>query len=167
MDDITRERSKSFIDQNIAKTEMASKETSSILANLQKVYAEYSSVLSDLLQAKSKYISIVEKYLDNNNTSSVSNHFPGLLQTAAQFSQTEMEVDSKDMEQMANLVKELEFQKDSLEDQLERTFKASVYNIHQIEALSLQSSNYLDDLISEIGDIYGNSSMQQLVKKSI
>jgi len=166
MDEVTRERSKKFIDQVVQKTQKTAQSTSGNLQNLAEIFSQYAEVVTDLLEAKAQYVSIVEKYLQDNPTSSAGSYFPGLLQVAAQFSQTEMQVDSTQMDQMAGLVKDLEFQREGLEDQLERMFKSSISNIKSLEALSAQASSYLDQLIEEVGEIYGSSSMQQLVQRS-
>lgn len=166
MDEITRERSKAFIDQAMNKTSQASADTKNGIQSLDEIYTQYAEVIKDLLEAKSKYISIVEKYLQENPVTSAGNYFPGLIQTAAQFSQTEMQVDSQEMEQMASLVKDLETQQESLKFQLENVFRKTVDNIQTIETLSLQTSNYLDDMISDVGEIYGSASMSQLIQKS-
>ena len=166
MDEITRERSKSFIDQAKMKTEKTSQETASAIKMLSEVYSQYATVVVDLLETKSKYISIVEKYLDANPVASVGHYFPGIQQSNSQFSNTEMEVDSTEMNRMAELVRDLEYQKDSLEDQLERIFKKTVGNIHEIEALSMQTSTYLDNLIEDVGEVYGSSTMNQLIQRN-
>ncbi len=163
-----RERSKNFIDQAKAKTDRSFQETSATIKDLSEVFSQYSTVVSDLLEAKSSYVSIVEKYLDTNSSTGLSDYFPGITQKKAEvvMPKEEMEIDSNKMNEMAELVKDLEIQKESLEDQLERTFKKAVNNIHQIESLSAQANSYLDNMISEVGEIYGSSTMQQLVQRN-
>lgn len=163
-----RERSKAFIDQAKVKTKNAAQETTVTLQNLTEIFSQYSAVVEDLLEVKSKYISVVEKYLNDNPTTGLSDYFPGIKQKQPEIGmpQEEMQVDTNDMNEMAELVKDLEIQKESLEDQLERTFKKTVNNIHQIESLSAQAGNYLDTLISDVGEIYGSSTMNQLIQRN-
>ncbi len=168
MDDLTRSRAKTFIDQSIQKTAQESQETSVTFQKLSTIFSQYSEVVKDLLTAKSKYIDVVEKYLGDTPSTGLGDYFPGLRQkgTLGSISSNDMEIDSNDMNDMANLVKDLDVQKENLEDQLERTFKKAVANIHQIESLSTQASNYLDSMITEVGEVYGNSTMQQLVQRN-
>ncbi len=169
MDSVVRKRAKNFISQSIQRTKETSQETENTLTTMSQLFAQYSSVIADVLTAKSKYISIVEKYLDKDDKIiSVTDYFPGLKSKSPlkSLSSSEMLADTKQMQLMANLVKDLERQKENLEDQLERTFKKAANNIHQIESLAAQSSSYLDDMISEIGEIYGNIDMNQLIQKN-
>ena len=166
MDSITRERSKKFIDQAKSKVSRVIQETEAGIKSLAEIYSQYSVVIQDLLEAKSKYVSIVEKYLEENPSSAGGDFFSGIQAKDDGFSKQEMTNDTDEMNQLAELVKDLEMQKDSMEDQLERNFKKSVENIHQGESLTSQASYYLDSLIEDIGEIYGSSTMNQLIQKN-
>ncbi len=170
MDSVKKQRAKEFISQTTQRTDRLSQETNSTLQSLTELFSQFTSVVKDLLQAKSKYISIVEKYVNENPQSTgLGNYFPGLTHKnaiKASIPQEEMQVDSSEMENLAELVEDLGTQKEALQDQIERTFKKAVNDIHQIESLSTQSSQYLDTLAEEFGEIYGNSKMHQLVQKN-
>ena len=118
------------------------------------------------MKVKTKYVNIVEKYLDSNPQTSLKSYFPGLSQKVTAISQPTLQTDTEEMKQLASLTRDLETQRESLEDQLERMVKKAVANIHEINALSSQASNYLDGLISEVGAIYGDYNMQQIIQKN-
>ena len=155
------ENAMNFITQVINKTDIAADEVTNQVRTVSKAFSQYTSTLKDLINAKVEYVNIIQKYLENKSGYIAPSQFPGLQ--GQNISTGDMIEDSQKMEELAQLVKDLTFQKDSIENQLEIFFKKVITGIRELEEYSNTAEGYLDDVIDEVGSVYGSPTMNSLV----
>lgn len=130
---------------------------------LSQLMQQYEGVGLDLIQMKQKYVEIVKQYSANNDFHPSPMTFPGITPTAPTFSPDKMQTDSKQLQEMGEVINDLEGQKQLIYNQIRRTLEGIVTLTSGASNTIDQISMFLSQQIDDVGGgIYGSSTLKSL-----
>ncbi len=137
---------------------------SAYLQTLTQLMQQYQSVGLDLIQLKQKYAEIVKQYSMNNSFRPTPNTFPGVAPTTPTYSTEKMQMDSKQLAEMGELINDLENQKQLVYNQVRKVLEAIVVITTSAATTIDQVSVYLSQMIDNIGrGVYGSPTLRTSV----
>ncbi len=144
-----------FIDTILGDVDKGITGVTGLVSDISSVAASYSSALRDYLQAKRKYVDFLDKYQSGGPEEAIMTSIPGLQGGGlSSFTNDEMTGDSDEMKEIGELVVELNEQLDILESNLVEYLRKLVAESKNLTSLKNRSSQYLDQLINNIGGVY-------------
>ena len=144
-----------FIDTILGDVDKGITGVTELVSEISSVAASYSSALRDYLQAKRKYVDFLDKYQGPGVEDAIMTSIPGLQGSGlSSYSNDEMAGDSSEMREIGELVVELNEQLDILENNLVEHLRKLVTESKNLTSLKNRSSQYLDQVITNIGGVY-------------
>ena len=137
----------------------------SYLQTLSQLMQQYEGVGVDLIQMKQKYVEVVKQYSMNNDFHPAPAAFPGVAPAVPTFPIDKMQADSKQLQEMGEVINDLENQKQLIYGQIRQVLSAIVSTTTTasttIDQLSLFLSQMIDDV--SLGGTYGSSTLKSIV----
>jgi len=135
------------------------------LQSLTQLMQQYESVGFDLIQMKMQYVEIVKQYSMNNDFHPTPGTFPGLVQSTPSFSPEKMQADSKQLQEMGEVINDLEGQKQLIYSQIRQTLEAIVVTATSASSTIDQISMFLSQMIDDVSlnGTYGSPTLKNLV----
>lgn len=135
------------------------------LQMLMQFLQQYKSVVDDLVQSKKNYGEVVIKYSQNSGDG-MSNvgTFPGIAPSAPQYSNSEMSMDSKQLNELASLISEMEDQRELIQTQIQRLMKGLTTNVATMTDTASQIMVFLSQSIDDMSSngIYGSPDLNEV-----
>jgi RNase adaptor protein for sRNA GlmZ degradation len=137
----------------------------SYLQTLSQLMQQYESIGFDLIQLKMKYVEIVKQYSMNNDFHPTPNTFPGLIQAVPTFSPDKMQADSKQLQEMGEVINDLESQKQLVYNQIRQILEAIVVTTTSASTTIDQISIFLSQMINDVSldGTYGSPTLKSLI----
>ena len=135
------------------------------LQTLTQLMQQYESAGFDLIQLKQKYVEIVKQYSMNNDFHPAPASFPGIAPATPTFPIDRMQADSKQLQEMGEVINDLEGQKQLVYGQIRQVLEAIVSSTvtasNSIDQVSMFLSQMIEDV--SLNGTYGSPTLKSLV----
>lgn len=158
------ERSQQIISNLTGQVKNKFKDQNAYLQNLSQLMQQYESVALDLLQLKQKYVEIVKQYSMSADFRPSTATFPGVVPAASTYPLDKMQADSKQLQEMGEVLNDLEKQKQLVYTQIRQVLGATVSATTSVSSTIDQVSIFLSQIIDDTGlGVYGSSTLKNIV----
>jgi hypothetical protein len=138
-------------------------ESAKALHALSQFLEQYKSVVDDLTKAKSEYADIVSRYSDNSPKLTVST-FPGVAAPTPTYSNSEMQMDSHQLNELGMLISEMEDQKEIIQTQMRKLLGDVNSSIAAMTDTASQVLVFLGQSIDDLSmnGVYGSATLSTI-----
>jgi archaellum component FlaC len=134
------------------------------LQTLSQLMQQYEGVALDLLQLKQKYVDIVKQYSMNNDFHPSPATFPGVAPSTPTFPIDKMQGDSKQLQEMGEVINDLESQKLLIYGQVRQVLEVIITATTTVSNTIDQVSMFLSQVIDDTGNgLYGSSTLKSMI----
>lgn len=154
MDMDFRKRAMQFVQKSISNLDAAAASLDRDRTAFDAASTDYVETVKTYIEARQQYIGFLEKYQDTDKTGPVLASFPGIESHLPTYAPDEMRKDTKTMQELTKLIKDLASKISMLEEQMRRAASRLASGTQNVLSAANQSSTYLDQIITGMDSVY-------------
>ena len=155
------DRSQTIVSQLGEEVEVKYAEAQKNLEMIVQFMHQYKATVDDLIKAKSQYVEIIQQYTADQQVS-VPTTFPGIAPPMPQYSNSKMQMDSKELSELGTLISEMEDQKELITNQMQKLLDGINGGIIGMTDTASQILVFLSQNIEDnsMNGVYGSPTLQ-------